>query len=112
MRKQCFCETKPRHEPYRCAKEGQTCKKCNGVLFYGLYKRNGIVLNLDEMMSKNYRFKEKYLSTSAQQFQTSWSSLTRNWVNIIVLMSLALRFLSKVRSIKFSLLVYNSFPVP
>lgn len=60
MRKQCFCEAKPRHEPYRCAKEGQNCKRCNGVIFFGIYKRNGKVQNLSEMMSKNYRYKEHY----------------------------------------------------
>jgi hypothetical protein len=60
MRKQCHCEAAPRTEPYRCAKEGQWCKGCNGVIFYGLYKRNGKVQDIGEMMSKNYRYKEHY----------------------------------------------------
>lgn len=60
MRKQCLCEAEPRKEPYRCAKEGQLCKGCNGVIFYGLYKRNGKVQDIEEMMSKNYRYKEHY----------------------------------------------------
>ena len=59
MRKQCMCEAKPRREPYRCAKEGQWCRSCKGVIFYGLYKKNGKALDLEDMMSKNYRWKEK-----------------------------------------------------
>lgn len=66
MRKQCMCEAKPRTEPYRCAKQGQWCKSCNGVLFYGLYKRNGKVQNIEEMMSKNYRYKEHYENGNVQ----------------------------------------------
>ena len=60
MRKQCMCEAVPRKEPFRCAKEGKWCKKCNGVIFYGIYKRNGKVAGIEEMMSKNYRYKEHY----------------------------------------------------
>ena len=60
MRKQCFCEAKPRSEPRRCAKEGQWCRRCNGVVFYGVYKKNGKVQDLEGLMSKNYRYKEKY----------------------------------------------------
>lgn len=59
MRKQCMCEAKPRREPYRCAKEGQWCRACKGVIYYGLYKRNGKALDIEEMMSKNYRYFEK-----------------------------------------------------
>ena len=60
FRKQCFCETKPRKEPYICAKEGQACKRCNGVIFYGVRMINGHVSNIEEMMNKNYRYKEHY----------------------------------------------------
>jgi len=58
--KQCFCEVKPRKEPRVCAKEGQKCRSCRGVVFYGVRKVKGFskVATLEQMMSKNYRWKE------------------------------------------------------
>ena len=57
-RKQCFCEARPRKAPIVCAKEGQMCRNCNGVVFYGIRMLNGRVSSLDDMLKKNYRWKE------------------------------------------------------
>lgn len=57
-RKQCLCEARPRKAPIVCAVEGQWCRSCKGVVFFGIRKINGTISTLGNMLEKNYRWKE------------------------------------------------------
>ena len=57
--RQCWCEPIVRMEPRMCAKEGGTCKQCNGNVLYGIAKNGTRAATWSELMSTNYVSKKQ-----------------------------------------------------